>query len=108
MTLVGAGNTTPEEDRKVLSGYNQAKNTIKEKGEEIEKLTGKIKLWEDKLSKIKNELAKKQAAISRVENCAYKKKSESGCSFLEDLLDSVRMSFFATCLYGNLVSCFGI
>lgn len=60
MTLVGTGNTTPEEDRKVLSGYNMAKNTSKEKSEEIDKLTGKIKLWEDKLAKIKIELAKKQ------------------------------------------------
>ena len=31
MTLVGAGKTTQEEDRKTLSGYNQAKKTIADK-----------------------------------------------------------------------------
>ena len=42
MALVGAGNKTPEEDRKTLSGYNQAKKTISDKNDEIQKYTGKI------------------------------------------------------------------
>lgn len=60
MTLVGSGNTSPDEDRKTLSNYNQAKNTIKEKNEEIRKLTDKIVIWGDKLEKIQKELQKKQ------------------------------------------------
>jgi len=60
MTLVGAGNTTPEEDRKTLSGYNQAKNTIKDKDDEIQKYTRNIGIWSDKLEKIHKELDKKQ------------------------------------------------
>ena len=60
MALVGAGNTTPEEDRKTLSGYNQAKKTISDKNEEIQKYTGKINLWSDKLEKVRRELYKRQ------------------------------------------------
>ena len=60
MTLVGAGKTTQEEDRKTLSGYNQAKKTIADKTEEIRKLTNRINQWSDKLDKIRKELDKKQ------------------------------------------------
>ena len=60
MTLVGAGKTTPEEDRKTLSGYNQAKKTITDKTEEIQKLTNRNNQWSDKQDKIRKELDKKQ------------------------------------------------
>lgn len=60
MTLVGAGTTTPDQDRMILSGYNQAKKTLSNKDEEIQKYTVKISLWEDKLEKIRKELDKRQ------------------------------------------------
>ena len=62
LTLVGIENSTEEEDRKVLSGYNQAKQTITAKGEEIQRWTGKIKIWDSSLTKVKEELDKKQAS----------------------------------------------
>lgn len=110
MTLVGAGNTTPEEDRKVLSGYNQAKNTIKEKGEEIEKLTGKIKLWEDKLSKIKNELAKKQGSspVKKAEQLYEDMKciAQMFASTKERIFDGIvaKLQTVANTMYGDLTA----
>lgn len=60
MALIGTNSTTPEEDRKILSGYNQAKKTIQDKNEEIDKLTSKINIWRDQLEKINSKLSKKQ------------------------------------------------
>lgn len=110
MTLVGTGNTTPEEDRKVLSGYNQAKNTIKEKGEEIEKLTGKIKLWEDKLGKIKNELAKKQGSspVKKAEQLYEDMKciAQMFASTKERIFDGIvaKLQTVANTMYGDLTA----
>lgn len=110
MTLVGTGNTTPEEDRKVLSGYNKAKNTIKEKDEEIEKLTGKIKLWEDKLGKIKNELAKKQgnSHVKKAEQLYEDMKciAQMFTSTKERIFDSIvaKLQTVANTMYGDLTA----
>lgn len=110
MTLVGTGNTTPEEDRKVLSGYNQAKNTIKEKGEEIDKLTGKIKLWEDKLGKIKNELAKKQGSspVKKAEQLYEDMKciAQMFASTKERIFDGIvaKLQTVANTMYGDLTA----
>lgn len=60
MALIGTNSTTTEEDRKILSGYNQAKKTIQDKNEEIDKLTSKINIWRDQLEKINSKLSKKQ------------------------------------------------
>ena len=110
MTLVGTGNTTPEEDRKVLSGYNQAKNTIKEKNEEIQKLTSKINLWEDKLGKIKNDLAKKQGSspVKKAEllyedmQCI----AHMFASTKERIFDGIvaKLQTVANTMYGNLTA----
>lgn len=62
MTLVGTENSTEEEDRRVLSGYNQAKQTITNKNAEIERWTSKIKIWESSLKKVKEALDKKQGS----------------------------------------------
>lgn len=62
LTLVGIENSTEEEDRKVLSGYNQAKQTITSKNEEIQRWTGKIKIWDSALTKAKEELDKRQGS----------------------------------------------
>ncbi|MBR0432125.1 MAG: hypothetical protein IJK15_00305 [Bacteroidaceae bacterium] len=62
LTLVGIENSTEEEDRKVLSGYNQAKQTISNKNEEIQRWTGKIKIWDSALTKAKEELDKRQGS----------------------------------------------
>lgn len=62
LTLVGIENSTEEEDRKVLSGYNQAKQTISGKNEEIQRWTGKIKIWDSALTKAKEELDKRQGS----------------------------------------------
>ena len=59
LTLVGIENSTEEEDRKVLSGYTQAKQTI---SEEIQRWTGKIKIWDSALTKAKEELDKRQGS----------------------------------------------
>lgn len=110
MTLVGTGNTTPEEDRKVLSGYNKAKNTIKEKGEEIDKLTGKIKLWEDKLGKIKNELSKKQgsSSVKKAEQLYEDMKciAQMFASTKERFFDGIvsKLQTVANTMYGDLTA----
>lgn len=62
LTLVGIENSTEEEDRKVLSGYNQAKQTISNKNEEIQRWTGKIKIWDSALTKAKEDLDKRQGS----------------------------------------------
>ena len=62
LTLVGIENSTEEEDRKVLSGYTQAKQTISGKNEEIQRWTGKIKIWDSALTKAKEELDKRQGS----------------------------------------------
>jgi len=62
LTLVGIENSTEEEDRKVLSGYTQAKQTISNKNEEIQRWTGKIKIWDSALTKAKEELDKRQGS----------------------------------------------
>lgn len=62
LTLVGIENSTEEEDRKVLSGYNLAKQTISNKNEEIQRWTGKIKIWDSALTKAKEELDKRQGS----------------------------------------------
>ena len=110
MTLVGMGNTTPEEDRKVLSGYNKAKNTIKEKSEEIDKLTCKIKLWEDKLGKIKNELAKKQGSspVKKAEQLYEDMKciAQMFVSTKERIFDGIvkKLQTVANTMYGDLTA----
>lgn len=110
MTLVGTGNTTPEEDRKVLSGYNKAKNTIKEKSEEIDKLTCKIKLWEDKLGKIKNELAKKQGSspVKKAEQLYEDMKciAQMFVSTKERIFDGIvkKLQTVANTMYGDLTA----
>ena len=60
LTLVGSDNATDDDDRRVLSGYIQAKNTYKDKEEEIQRYTGKIELWKKGFIKAKNELDKRQ------------------------------------------------
>lgn len=62
LTLVGIENSTEEKDRKVLSGYNQAKQTIISKNEEIQRWSGKIKIWDSALTKAKEELDKRQGS----------------------------------------------
>lgn len=62
LTLVGSKDSTEEEDRKILSGYNQAKQTISSKNEEIQRWTGKIKIWDSALTKAKEELDKRQGS----------------------------------------------
>lgn len=73
MALVGAGNTSPEEDRKILSNYNQAKKTITEKTEEIKKLKGRISLWSENLEKTRKDLEKKQTSspVMKAEKLYY-------------------------------------
>ena len=63
MALLGTGETTPEADRITLSSYNNAKKTQTDKTDEIQRLTGKIKIWEDKLKKNRSTLSKKQNNI---------------------------------------------
>lgn len=110
MTLVGTGNTTPDEDRKVLSNYNKAKNTIKEKDEEIQKLTGKIKLWEDKLGKIKNELTKKQGSspVKKAEQLYEDMKciAQMFASTKERIFDGIvdKLQTVANTMYGDLTA----
>ncbi len=60
MTLVGSENNSETEDRMILNGYNQAKQIITDKTNEIEKWTGKIKIWDGSLTKAQQELDKKQ------------------------------------------------
>ncbi len=62
LTLVGIENSTEEEDRKVLSGYNQAKQTISNKNDEIQRWTSKIKIWDSALKKAEEELDKRQGS----------------------------------------------
>ena len=62
LTLVEVENSSEEQDRKVLSGYNQARKTIDEKTEEIQRWTGKIKIWDSNLKKAKEELDKRQGS----------------------------------------------
>ena len=62
LALVGSDNSTDNDDRRVLSGYIQAKNTYKEKEEEIRRYTSKIELWQKGLDKAKNELDKRQGS----------------------------------------------
>ena len=62
LTLVGVENSTEEEDRKVLSGYNNAKQTIDNKEEDIRKWTNKIKIWDSALRKVKEDLDKRQGS----------------------------------------------
>lgn len=62
LTLVGIENSTEEDDRKVLSGYNQAKQIISNKNEEIQRWTSKIKIWDNNLLKAKEELDKRQGS----------------------------------------------
>ena len=62
LTLVGIENSTEDEDRKVLSGYNQAKQTISNKNDEIQRWTSKIKIWDSALTKTKEELDKRQGS----------------------------------------------
>lgn len=62
LTLVGIENSTEDEDRKVLSGYNQAKQTITNKNDEIQRWTSKIKIWDSALTKAKEELDKRQGS----------------------------------------------
>lgn len=60
MTLVGSESNSETEDRMILNGYNQAKQIITDKTNEIEKWTGKIKIWDSSLTKAQQELDKKQ------------------------------------------------
>ena len=60
MALLGTGDTTPEADRITLSSYNNAKKTQTDKTEEIQALTGKIKIWGNSLKNVRNSLSKKQ------------------------------------------------
>lgn len=60
MALVGSENSTEEEDRRILSGYNKAKATIKDKDDEIQRWTSKITIWESSLKKVIEQLDKKQ------------------------------------------------
>lgn len=76
LTYIGVEDRTPEEDMKILSNYNLAEKTISDKGSEIQKLTSKIKIWEDQLKKIKEDISKKQ------ENINVKKAEKN----LEDLM----------------------
>lgn len=63
LTLVGIENRSKEEDRMVLSKYNQAKKTISDKNNEIENWSSKIKMWDSALAKVKSELDKKQDTV---------------------------------------------
>jgi len=60
LTLVGSEDTSEDDDRRVLSGYNQAKRLLQEKEEEIQRYTGKIDLWQKGLEKTNRELDKRQ------------------------------------------------
>ena len=60
LTLVGSEDTSEDDDRRVLSGYNQAKRLLQEKEEEIQRYTGKIELWKKGLEKANRELDKRQ------------------------------------------------
>jgi len=60
LTLVGSEDTSEDDDRRVLSGYNQAKRLLQEKEEEIQRYTGKIDLWQKGLEKANRELDKRQ------------------------------------------------
>lgn len=60
LTLVGSEDTSEDDDRRVLSGYNQAKRLLQEKEEEIQRYTGKIELWQKGLEKANRELDKRQ------------------------------------------------
>ena len=62
LALVGSDNATDDDDRRVLSGYIQAKNTYKEKEEEIQRYTSKIELWQKGHDKAKKELDKRQGS----------------------------------------------
>ena len=62
LTLVGSENTTDEDDRRVLAGYNLAKKTQEEKAEEIRRYSSKIDLWQKGLEKVKKELDKRQGS----------------------------------------------
>ena len=60
LTLVGSEDTSEDDDRRVLSGYNQAKRLLQEKEDEIQRYTGKIELWQKGLEKANRELDKRQ------------------------------------------------
>ena len=62
LALVGSDNATDDDDRRVLSGYIQAKNTYKEREEEIQRYTSKIELWQKGHDKAKKELDKRQGS----------------------------------------------
>ncbi len=90
LTLVGSENSSDEQDRMVLSGYNKAKQTISNKTDEIEKLTNKIKIWSSSLSKINDELSKKQA------NANIKKAKElyDNMQIVKSIFDSTKERIF--------------
>ena len=110
MTLVGAEHTSPEEDRKTLSGYNQAKNTIKEKNGEIQKLTGKIQIWEDKLGNIQKELNKKQnsSPVKKAEQLYHDLQciAQMFVDTKERIFDSIvsKLQTVANIMYGELTA----
>lgn len=62
LTLVDVEKSKEEDDRKILSGYNQAKQTITNKNDEIQRWNGKIKIWDSALTKAKEELDKRQGS----------------------------------------------
>jgi DNA sulfur modification protein DndD len=92
LTLVGIENSTEEEDRKVLSGYNQAKQTISSKNDEIQKWTGKIKIWDSALTKAKEELDKRQGSTP----IRKAKELYDNMQVIKTMFDSTRERIFKT------------
>jgi len=90
MTLVGTENSTEEEDRRVLSGYNQAKQTITNKNDEIQRWTSKIKIWDSGLKRVKEVLDKKQGT-SPIRKA---KELYENMQIVKSIFDSTRENIF--------------
>lgn len=90
MTLVGTENSTEEEDRRILSGYNQAKRTIGDKNEEIQRWTSKIKIWETGFKRVSEILDKKQGT-SPIRKA---KELYENMQIVKSIFDSTRESIF--------------
>lgn len=62
LALLGMEDNNPATDAAILSKYNQAKNTISTKTEEISTLTNRISVWEKRREKLIEELNSRQTS----------------------------------------------
>jgi len=108
LTLVGSENSTDDDDRRILAGYNLAKKTHEDKEGEIQRYSSKIELWQKGLEKVTKELDKRQGStpikkakqlyedMQIVESIFYKTKER----IFEEIVSKLQVS--ANEMYGAL------